>query len=118
MVKNFTEGLITRKQQPHKDIYQETSYLMGVLKTYSHKADSSFNWEIRDQEIAVLKKGITLVQVLETYRRLLLNEDSKRMAIFRTYPEKHHGLAKDTSLDECCRSGKAFGIKLGHYQMY
>ena len=32
--KEFLEGLINRKSVPHKDIYEETRFMMGAIKDY------------------------------------------------------------------------------------
>eukprot|EP00355_Strombidium_rassoulzadegani_P001690 CAMPEP_0168607736 /NCGR_PEP_ID=MMETSP0449_2-20121227/223_1 /TAXON_ID=1082188 /ORGANISM="Strombidium rassoulzadegani, Strain ras09" /LENGTH=42 /DNA_ID= /DNA_START= /DNA_END= /DNA_ORIENTATION= len=42
---------------------------------------------------------MTFEQVKETYHRLLLNEESRRMMIVRGFPPKNYDLVKDDQFD-------------------
>ena len=89
--KDFLEGLINRKSVPHKDIYEETRFMMGAIKDYFPVEGHSFHWTRRQDQIDYLKNEMTFERVKLTYERILLSE-KRRMAIFRTYPEKYFDL--------------------------
>ena len=61
---------------------------MGALKDYYPDNERTFHWQRRSDAVKFLSEKITFKRVKETYHRLLLDK-KKRVAVFRTYPEKY-----------------------------
>ena len=86
MYQNFVDGLIIRKSEPFKDIYQEMSYIMSALKTYSCNMQTPFEWDKKAKEVAYLRNSLTFEMVVETFSRLLIDPATTKRVAFRTYP--------------------------------
>ena len=62
---------------------------MGALKEFSHGQAQTFNWKRKEQVIELLD-SLAFEDVTQTYKRILIED--VRMAVFRTFPEKHFNL--------------------------
>ena len=51
---DFLKGLINRKSVPHKDIYEDTRWLMGALKDYNPVKNKEYHWHRRQDHITYL----------------------------------------------------------------
>ena len=57
-------------------------------------------WHRRYKEVEYLKSGkLTFEVIKQVYTEMLLDKATRRMAIFRTYPEKLSHLAKNLDTD-------------------
>ena len=100
MYQNYLQGLIIKKSQPYKDIYQESSNLIAGLKDYHSESGQGILWHRRAQEKQILQNEMTFSLVKERYQELLLSESKRRMVILRTFPSKHFDLAMKTDFEE------------------
>ncbi len=57
-------------------------------------------WNQNEIEIQYLKNQLSFQTVIETYQNVLLNEKIRKIAIFKTYPEKHQSLIKNDILEK------------------
>jgi len=97
MYSNFLEGMISRKCEPLKDIYADSSYLMGCLKTYLPESPG-VRWDKKSLEVEYLRTQMSYDKVIATYKRVLL--DNPRMVIFRTFANKHSDQVQMLELEQ------------------
>ena len=72
--------------------------MQGIKDFFSEEEGSvDFKWHRRAEELAFLQQQMTFEMVTEMYDEMLLNKETKRLAIFRTFPESQYDLA--TKLD-------------------
>ena len=100
MFEKFLKGFISRKSEPFKDIKTESSHLMSNLKDFYPEESIQTIWHRRYKEVEYLKSGkLTFEVVQKVYTEMMLDKATRRMAIFRTYPEKLSHLAKNLELE-------------------
>jgi len=93
------KGLINKKSEPFKDITDDTASLMCAIEDFFPETNVPFMWHRRSTELELLQRHITYEMVLNYYNEMLLSKESRRMAIFRTFPQSQHSLAKSLHLE-------------------
>lgn len=97
--KDYVKGLLAKLSEPHKDIVEESRSLRSNMVTYASEKQP-INWKHVKSEIKYLREDCSYETVVQLYNSMLLDEKTRRMAVFKTYPEKHFGLIKDSTLDD------------------